>query len=452
MTPPPASSAAPAELRAEYRPSSGGLALLFVLFAGFGAYATWLSLTATPPAWTSVIAGSVIVLGGLGFAAWVVLSVPWRIRIYDEWMVAEWLFERDLIRWDEIALLRSSLVTQQGVPILRFALETEDGRKLGFGEMPNEPKQRPGADPRIGIDELIGGLTEVSAPARYRRAVQRYDGGQPVEFKKFQLSQAGLRAGGQTLSWPMVADIEGNGRFIVVKAVGQERPWRVFEFHELPNTDILPAVFAHARGTGFSAFQGIEQSPALEAAARASKRRRRLFSWLLLPLFVIALNAGIAYASYAFSARANYDRASAAAARGDYAGALREFDAAVQKDPDEVRYYIERGRTHYQMGELDAAASDFQAALRLRPADPQALGLSGMVLHRQSRFGDAIALYNAALEAQPGYGYAYCQRGASYAMLGRREQAREDFLRCRNSGDGRWRAEAELLLRRLGER
>ncbi|MFV9506756.1 MAG: DUF6585 family protein [Oscillochloridaceae bacterium umkhey_bin13] len=171
-------------------------------------------------------------------------------------MIVERPGRREPFHWEHITHTHATLIRNQGFPMLRLELHTEDGHKLSFGEMPKELKQKPGAVVlRIAIDQLIDVVLDVTAPARYQSAIRRYDLGQTVDFKKLQISQAGITARGQTLNWPLVADIQANDSHMLVKAIGQERPWGVFMLHELPNTDVLPAVIVHAWGTGFSAFQ-----------------------------------------------------------------------------------------------------------------------------------------------------------------------------------------------------
>lgn len=449
---PGSTSSAPGELRAEYRSGSIVLGLVMLPIVALCIWASWTAANETPPDLVAALgaaAGALllfaITIGGL-------IKIPRRILLYDEGMLVEWLFGRGWFAWESITAAKAPLVRVQGAPTLQLHVETSDGRRLAFGDMPSAQRRRVDTGvPRIQIQELVACVMELSASARYQAALRRYNSGQPVDFKQLQISQAGISAKGQTLPWPMVADIQANGALMVVKAVGQQAPWRTFALHEAPNLDILPALIAQKPGERFSAFLADRPQPELEAAARARRRRRQMLLWAIF-LLAIGANFAYAYGQYAFSARANYDRGTEALNRGDFATALRELDEAVRKAPTEGLYYIQRGRVHYLRNDYAAAKREFDAALALNPADSRAIGLNGMVMHQQGQFDEAIQMYNVALEAQPGLTFAYCHRGRSYAMLGRFDQARADFLRCRQSDDPALQAEATMLLSSLSSR
>lgn len=444
---PPSVSPTPGDLRAEYRQGVGGYILLFGLLAAFFIAATWFSITSVPRSWIQIAFFGLFTLAWIGLGGWGIVRMPDRILLYDELILVERLLGREQFNWDTITLVTVDAVQQHGILTLRLKLQSQDGRKLVFGAMPTTPKQKAGVTaPRIGIGQLIEIVLEMSAPARYEEAVRRYDGGQPVEFTKFQLSQTGISARKRSISWPMVADIQANDRHMVVKAVGQERPWATFALHELANVDILPMVVAHARGTGFSAFQGIEQTPALEEAGRTS-RRQQLISWLLLLLLFIGINGGYIYYRYYTSYRGHRDRGEAAFDRGDYTTALAEFDQAVALSPDYDNGYVDRGRAYAELGRYTEATADYTTAMQLNPDSVRAIAQLGRVLHYQGQFAKAIVLYTSALARDSTYAFAYCGRGESYQRLGRRDAARADYISCRDTAaDTGRRAEAERLL------
>src|SRR5262249_44219533 len=66
------------------------------------------------------------------------------------------------------------------------------------------------------------------------------------------------------------------------------------------------------------------------------------------------------------------NRGNAKIAKGDYAGALTDFNTAIRIDPQEAVTYNNRGNVRYFREEYEAALADFAEAIRLDPTDPVA--------------------------------------------------------------------------------
>ncbi len=60
-----------------------------------------------------------------------------------------------------------------------------------------------------------------------------------------------------------------------------------------------------------------------------------------------------------------YNRAQLAAAAGDHAGALTDYDEVIRRDPDYGDYYFERATEHRALGHTDDALADYASAIRL---------------------------------------------------------------------------------------
>ena len=57
---------------------------------------------------------------------------------------------------------------------------------------------------------------------------------------------------------------------------------------------------------------------------------------------------------------------------GNRSGALEDFAAAVELDPDFADPYVARGNIRLEAGDLDAALTDFDRALKLDPESAEA--------------------------------------------------------------------------------
>ncbi|PSP15784.1 MAG: hypothetical protein BRC58_11050 [Cyanobacteria bacterium QS_8_64_29] len=86
----------------------------------------------------------------------------------------------------------------------------------------------------------------------------------------------------------------------------------------------------------------------------------------------------------------DFNRGIARTLRGNYDAAVRDYDRAIELDPDNASAYFNRANARTQLGNLQGALSDFDAALRQNPEFAAALanrGVARAALVLQSRFG-----------------------------------------------------------------
>ncbi|NKI36515.1 tetratricopeptide repeat protein [Wenzhouxiangella sp. XN79A] len=130
---------------------------------------------------------------------------------------------------------------------------------------------------------------------------------------------------------------------------------------------------------------------------------------------------------------------------GDSATAIQRLNAALElAHPDVlVPARIRRGRAHLNEGNIDAARSDFQTALRLQPESPAALGGLGRVALADGRGEEAVDLLGRALSLDPAGTRLYFSLGQALRELGRVDEAREALLRA---GEGEPQIEDPIML------
>lgn len=85
--------------------------------------------------------------------------------------------------------------------------------------------------------------------------------------------------------------------------------------------------------------------------------------------------------------------------------------------------HIEQGQAYYVQGELDKAATEFQAALDLEPDNANAHSYLGAVYDEQGRSEEAIAELERAIELSPSYAGAHANLCTAYVRLGDLNQA-----------------------------
>jgi tetratricopeptide (TPR) repeat protein len=125
------------------------------------------------------------------------------------------------------------------------------------------------------------------------------------------------------------------------------------------------------------------------------------------------LDRAVAHAHGRFAATAHHNRGTLRQAAGDLAGALADFDRALELDPEHLATYVARGTARKEAGDLAGALLDCDRALAALPREAAApvYHLRGGVRVLLNQFAEAIADYNEALRLDPGLLVAYLSRG-----------------------------------------
>jgi len=116
--------------------------------------------------------------------------------------------------------------------------------------------------------------------------------------------------------------------------------------------------------------------------------------------------------------------------RGDFAGALAEFNRALALNPNLPEALAGRGIARAKLGDKQAALDDLNRAVSAKPDYAEAYWHRG-----EARFelGDKLAAiddYNKALALRPDYAEAIWSRGVARAALGDQRGALEDYNRA----------------------
>src|SRR5262249_46259024 len=101
--------------------------------------------------------------------------------------------------------------------------------------------------------------------------------------------------------------------------------------------------------------------------------------------------------------------------RGDYAGALADFDAALALAPEDVDVLCNRGRTYKFSGEYDKARADYDAALRLNRYHPPGYYNRALLHVARKDFAAALADYGRATRIDREYANAFNNRAWLWA-------------------------------------
>jgi tetratricopeptide (TPR) repeat protein len=113
----------------------------------------------------------------------------------------------------------------------------------------------------------------------------------------------------------------------------------------------------------------------------------------------------------------------------DFESALREYNAALELRPDDPDTLNNRGATLDGLKRYDDALTDFNRSLELRPDHPNTLNSRGAALGDLGRYEDALADFNRSLELHPDDPDTLYNRGTALGRLKRYEEALRDLNR-----------------------
>jgi len=92
--------------------------------------------------------------------------------------------------------------------------------------------------------------------------------------------------------------------------------------------------------------------------------------------------------------------------RGDYEGAIGDFDRAASLEPGNAMAYSMRAFAYNAKGDCDRAIEDFGRAIYILPEDATLLYMRGTLYANQGRDDKALADLDRAIQLRPGYSEA----------------------------------------------
>ncbi len=109
----------------------------------------------------------------------------------------------------------------------------------------------------------------------------------------------------------------------------------------------------------------------------------------------------------------------------DMAG--REFEKAVELDPENAEAHAELGAFYVQKREFDRALHELTAAIELDPDSVNARLALGSLYRRKGESENAISTLKGVLELDPAHAEALNELGAVYEDMGRVEEALQQY-------------------------
>jgi tetratricopeptide (TPR) repeat protein len=128
--------------------------------------------------------------------------------------------------------------------------------------------------------------------------------------------------------------------------------------------------------------------------------------------------------------------------------AIVAYDMLIREEGEDAEILFWRGMAWWKSAHFDAALRDFQRVIELEPAHLDAHRNADLLLARQQRWDDIIAMWDRYLTHQPRDAEAYFERGGTHFHKGDMAAARADATRACELG----KAQACKMVERLKNR
>jgi len=109
---------------------------------------------------------------------------------------------------------------------------------------------------------------------------------------------------------------------------------------------------------------------------------------------------------------------------------VSSFSPLLGQEAQVPRNVLQKAAADFQQGKVSEAEQALRDALKTAPHDPSALGLLGVILDAQKRYGEAEDAYKRALAVAPGSPALLNNLGNHYMSIGKTEQARAAYLKA----------------------
>ena len=116
--------------------------------------------------------------------------------------------------------------------------------------------------------------------------------------------------------------------------------------------------------------------------------------------------------------------------------ALQAVDLALQYDPDNAAYLVDRSRILAEQGNYGAALAALDRAVALAPNDDDAAAFRASALRHLNRGEEAMTAIERALVLNPDNPSARLERGILRLQMGDRDGARADWLHAAQNHGG----------------
>ena len=119
----------------------------------------------------------------------------------------------------------------------------------------------------------------------------------------------------------------------------------------------------------------------------------------------------------------------------DPRSALNDLNQAVELNLRTASLFIDRAAVHIALGNFDLALKDFDTALEIEPDHPSVFNNRGsFYFNKKQDYESALSDFNQAVRIAPDNGNYYMNRSRCYLLLGDKTHALEEARKARELG------------------
>lgn len=123
--------------------------------------------------------------------------------------------------------------------------------------------------------------------------------------------------------------------------------------------------------------------------------------------------------------------------KGDFSGAIADFDRAIQTQSDYAEAYFYRGLAYFELKDLPKSMADYNKAIDVNAGYVDAYYNRAILLSTMGDKPGAIADYTQVIRLDQNFAAAYNNRGLALSELGDQKQAIDDFNQALQINPGR---------------
>jgi tetratricopeptide (TPR) repeat protein len=111
--------------------------------------------------------------------------------------------------------------------------------------------------------------------------------------------------------------------------------------------------------------------------------------------------------------------------------AISYYKNALAITPDNKILNYNLGILYQDLGELELAKEQYENMISMDSRSyPAYNNLGYIAFYYEDKYEEAVRYYSKAIEINPNYYQAWCNRGLAYEYMDEYEKAREDYLQC----------------------
>jgi TolA-binding protein len=139
-----------------------------------------------------------------------------------------------------------------------------------------------------------------------------------------------------------------------------------------------------------------------------------------------------------------YQEAVQKAKEDNHRGAVNLYDQLLQKDPNFIMAYLNRGISRNAIEDFNGSIADLDKVIKQKPDMPEAYYSRGNTYYDMQEFNKAIEDFNTVIELRHDYVQAYMNRALSKRNLGDTMGCCEDWQKAKEFGSAKAKKNIEI--------